>query len=292
MTRLNLEQIRAFLMVVRIGSIRGAADVMHLTQPAVTSRIKGLEAALGAQLFDREPTGLKLTKRGDLLLGYAEQFEQLAQKVEEDVVDHAGMDGHLRLGVSETIAQSWLTDFIAELHRQYPRVKIEISVDISLHLRENLLGREIDLAILLGPVSEYTVENLELPDFDLQWYCAAGQKGGRVDFTQTPVFTYARHTRPFRELKSELFERFGPDVSIFPSSSLSSCFRLVEHGLGVAALPRVLGQELVATQRIKEFDPGWNPKPLRFSASYMAEPKSHLVESAASIAREVALKSI
>jgi DNA-binding transcriptional LysR family regulator len=85
-----------------------------------------------------------------------------------------------------------------------------------------------------------------------------------------------------------LYEQVGPDVSIFPSSSLSACFRLVEADLGIAALPRALGADYVAAGRIREFDPGWVPPPLRFTASWLAEPRSHVVEFAARAAREVA----
>ena len=86
-----------------------------------------------------------------------------------------------------------------------------------------------------------------------------------------------------------LFERVGPDVAIFPSSSLSACFRLVEADLGVAALPRALGRPYVTAGTIREFDPGWVPRPLSFSASYRGVPKSHVVETAAQMARSVAL---
>ena len=292
MSQLKLEQLRAFLTVVRAGSINKAAKILHLTQPAVTSRIKGLEDTLGAALFERTGSGVRLTKHGDLLVGYAEQFQQLAELVEKNVMDPGEVDGLLRLGVSETIAQSWLAEFVSELHRLHTRLRIEISVDISANLRESLLNRELDLAILLGPISEYTVDNVELPAFDLAWYRAATGGQGAIDFTRTPVITYAKSTRPYREIKSELFERFGPRATVFPSSSLASCFRLVEAGIGVAALPQALGARLVKEDRIREFDPGWHPNPLKFTASFLAEPKSHLIETAALLAREVALCDI
>ncbi len=290
-TRLNLEQLRAFLTVVRLGGFRKAADELGLTQPAVTTRIKTLEASLGAELFDRTTSGVLLTKRGDILSRYAKQYEQLSELVQRDVVDPLGIEGHLRLGVSETIVQSWLPVFVEELHRTYPSLEIEINVDISINLRSMLLDREIDLAVLLGPISEYSVDNIELPEVDLAWYRAAD--GGNTSdqasgFLKKPIFTYARNTRPFRELRAELLERLGPNHALFPSSSLSACFRLVESGLGVAALPRVLGQKFVSQKRLCEFDPGWRPNPLRFSASFLGEPKSHLVETSASIAHHVA----
>lgn len=292
MTRINLEHLRTFLAVVRLGGVRKAASGLHITQPAITARIKNLEGALSCDLFDRTSGGMKLTKRGELLLAHAEKFEHLTQLVEKDIVDPAGIDGRLRLGVSETIAQCWLPEFVSRLHTLYPRLEIDLNVDISLNLRAGILNREIDLAILLGPISDYSVDNIVLPGFDLAWYASTK---ATVDPTGTaylsrPIMTYARHTRPYRELRDMLFDRVGPNVTLFPSSSLSACFRLVEADLGVAVLPRVLGQQYVETGTICEFDPGWVPSPLQFSASYLGDPQSHLTETAAKIANTVALE--
>lgn len=291
MARINLEQMNTFLSVVRLGGVRKAADGMNLTQPAVTARIKALEETLGAALFERTPAGMRLTKRGELLLSYAEQFEHLSDMVTRDVIAPEGVDGRLRLGVSETIAQCWLPDLIARLHEVYPRLEIEFNVDISTNLRAALLDRRIDLAILLGPVSEYSVDNIVLPGFELRWYVstAAPPSDSVADLLKGPVLTYARNTRPYREMKEMLFERVGPGVAIFPSSSLSACFRLVEANLGVAALPKALGDPYVRAGTVREFDPGWVPEPLRFSASYLGEPKSNLTETAAKLSYEVAV---
>lgn len=290
MTRLNLDQLNTFIAVVRLGGVRKAATGLNLTQPAVTARIRNLETTLGCTLFDRRSGSMRLTKRGELLLSHAEKFEQLAQQVEKDVVDPSGIEGHLRLGVSETIAQCWLPDLVSRLHEKHPKLEIEFNVDISVNLRAGLLDRQIDLAILLGPISDYAVDNVQLPGFDLAWYASADLPDDltEAEYLSRPVLTYARNTRPYRELRETLSARIGPAVSLFPSSSLSACFRLVEANMGVAALPRILGQHLVTERRIREFDPGWVPSPLQFSVSYMADPKSHIVEAAAIMAVEVA----
>jgi len=289
MSRINLEQLRTFLSVVRMGGVGKAAQPLNLRQPAVTTRIRNHEQSLSAELFERTGAGLRLTKRGELLLRHAEQFEQLGELVARDVIDPGGTEGHLRLGVSETIAQCWLPEFIARLHEEFPKLEIEINVDISMNLRAGLLDREIDLAVLLGPVSEFSIDNIDLPGFDLAWYRAADQDTTDRSFFDRPVITYARNTRPYRELKAELFQREGPGIPLFPSSSLSACFRLVEAGLGVAALPRALGEGYVKEGKIVEFDPGWTPSPLRFSASYMGEPRSYMVAKAANLAQDVAM---
>ena len=290
MTRINIEQLKTFLTVVRLGGIRKAAGALNLTQPAVTARIKNLEDTLVCQLYDRTSRGIRLTKRGELLLAHAEKFEHLVELVERDVVDPLGVEGRLRLGVSETIAQCWLPELVARLHALYPRLEIEFNVDISPNLRAGLLSREIDLAVLLGPISEQTVNNVSLPGFDLAWYTSANGEhtANDADYLTRPVLTYARNTRPYRELKELLFERVDPDVPLFPSTSLSACFRLVAADLGVAALPRALGWEHVKAGRIREFDPGWVPSPLHFTASYLGLPKSHIVETAGKLAQDIA----
>ena len=292
MSRLNFDQLQTFLAVIRSGGVRRAAAALNLTQPAVTARIKNLEETLGCALFDRGAGGMTLTKRGELLLAHAEKFEHLAEMVERDVVDPEGIEGRLRLGVSETIAQCWLPDLVTRLHAQFPRLEIEFNVDISLHLRASLMAREIDLAILLGPISDYSVDNIELPGFDLAWYASAASDPELtpLQHLRRPVLTYARNTRPFRELQTLLYEKVGPDVALFPSTSLSACFRLVAADLGVAVLPRALGQEHVAAGQLRAFDPGWVPGPLRFTASSLGAPRSQMVETAARTARQVALE--
>jgi DNA-binding transcriptional LysR family regulator len=288
LSRLNIEQLRSFLEVVRLGGVRKAALSLNVTQPAVSARIKALEETLAVPLFDRTSGGLTLTKRGEMLIRYAEQFEHLAEQVTANIIAPDAIEQHLRLGLAETVAQSWLPEFVAALHHRFPKVQIEIDVDVSTNLRDRLLDREIDLAILLGPVSEATVTNILLPGFDMAWYVAPEIEGPGGDdsalIAGRPVITYARNTRPHREIKRALFEKVSPGVQIFSSSSLSACFRLVEAGLGVAALPRILGRDLVARGTLRTFDPGWVPEPLQFTASYLGDPKSHVVETAGQLA--------
>lgn len=290
MSRINLDQLQAFLYVVRLGGVGKAAAGLNLTQPAISARLRNLEATIGEPVFERGDGQMRLTKRGELLLSYAEQFEHLSGLLERDVIEPGELEGHLRLGVSETIAQCWLSDLITRLHGLFPNLEIELNVDISINLRAGLLNRSIDLAILLGPVSEYTVENVELPGFDLAWYVSARAEtlDDPSEYLKRPVLTYARQTRPYREMKERLFELVGPQARMFPSSSLSTCFRLVEDDLGVAALPRAIGREHVARGTIREFDPGWHPRPLIFTASYIAEPTNHVLQIAATEAGKAA----
>ncbi|MEE2946052.1 MAG: LysR family transcriptional regulator [Pseudomonadota bacterium] len=284
---MTFEQLRTFLWVARLGGFRKASDRLHLSQPAVSTRISNLEDELDAKLFERGPGDLVLTKQGQQLLSYAEQLLFVEEEIKHRVANPAETEGLFRIGASETIAQSWLPSFIQAFSEQFPRVNIDLTVDISLNLRAAILERRLDLAFLMGPISDYSVNNVALPQFDLHWYKA--KQLGPIDLSETPIISYASQTRPYRELTSELARSVGPKSRVFSSASLSASLKMIAAGIAVGPYPRVLAVRHLEANEIEEFDPGFVPPPLDFTASYLAEPRSFLVENGAEIAREVAL---
>ncbi|MGC1260746.1 MAG: LysR family transcriptional regulator [Jannaschia helgolandensis] len=283
---MTLEQLRAFLWVARLGGVRKAGARLNVSQPAVSARIATLEAELQQQLFDRAPGGFVLTRQGQLLITYAEQMLFVEEEIRKRVSDPAETQGLFRIGASETIAQSWLPAFIKAFSADYPQVTLDLTVDISINLRAALLERRLDLAFLMGPVSEFTVENVALPQFDLHWFRARG--ADKVDLARVPVISYATKTRPFRELSEMLTRRYGPSVRIYSSASLSASLKMIAAGVAVGPYPRALARGLLDAGEIEEFDPGFQPSPLEFTASYLADPRRHLAETGAAMARTVA----
>lgn len=286
---MTLDQIKTFLLIVRYGSVRAAAEQMHITQPALSARLATLEESLSTSLFERRANGLVLTKAGADLVPHAQQMVDLTGRIRSEITPQDQLTGLLRIGAAETIAQAWLPDLVSAIQARYPAITIEVSVDISLNLRDQLLDRSVDLALLMGPISEYSIENVDLPSFELDWFASSAAKGDdAINPGRVPVITYARNTRPFREVRTELRSRYGSGVRMFPSSSLSACFEMVAAGLGVGVLPTRLAAERVAAGRLRTFDPGWSVSPLRFTASYLAEPMNRMAQEAAQIAQVVA----
>lgn len=283
---MTLDQIRTFLWVTRLGGFRKASERLNLSQPAVSTRIANLEGELRVSLFERGPGELVLTKHGSLLLSYAEQMLFVEEEIMQRVANPAETEGLFRVGASETIAQAWLPSFLKAFSDQFPRVNVDLMVDISLNLRTALLDRRLDLAFLMGPVSEYSVENVALPQFDLHWYRASSNE--QTDLSKIPVISYSSKTRPYRELMSELSRKVGPQVRVFASASLSASLKMIAAGVAVGPFPRALANDDLEAGRIVEFDPGIQPQPLEFTASYLSEPRSFLIEDSAKIAREVA----
>jgi DNA-binding transcriptional LysR family regulator len=245
-----------------------------------------LEQELRAPLFERGPGELVLTKHGTLLLSYAEQMMFVEEEIKQRVANPSEAEGLFRVGASETIAQAWLPDFLKAFSEHYPRVSVDLTVDISLNLRAELLERKLDLALLMGPVSEFTVENVVLPSFDLHWYRSTSNP--QTDLNIIPVISYSNKTRPYRELMSELSRRVGPKLRVYASASLSASLKMIAAGIAVGPYPRALANDFLEAGQIVEFDPGYRPQPLSFTASYLSEPRSFLIENSAKIARSVA----
>ena len=283
---MTLEQILTFLQVARLGGVRRAAQQMHISQPAISARISGLESTLGVKLFTRGTKGVTLTKQGVILRRHAEKIAVSLDHIKAEVIPADHRSTLLRIGVAETVAQTWFPMFLKCLSHNYPKLTIEISVDLSNNLRQGLLEQAYDLVILMGPVSEYSVDNLELPAFRLGWYKPIDMD--KPDLAKIPVISYHRTSRPYRELHQELQARYGSSAKIFPTNSLSAGFDMVATGIGVGLMPEALGERLVTEKKIARFNPGWLPVELEFTASFIAESQGTLPEVAAKIAQQAA----
>jgi DNA-binding transcriptional LysR family regulator len=288
---LSLSQLRTFYWIARLGGFRRAAEHIHTSQPAVSARIAALEERLGVPLFDRQRGGAQLTAQGRQLLTYVEQISQILDAISENVAERSAIEATLRLGVSETIVHAWLPGYVAALSQRFPRVDIDLTVDVSVNLRAGLIERTLDLALLMGPVSDYSVSNLDLPEFEMCFFAAAGlpEEGGLDSlFRRLPVITFARNTRPFAELSHALLTRYGPEARLFASASLSACIQMVRDGIGIGALPAAVVAEEERAGRLARIDPGWQANPLRFTASYVSNPASFVARAAAGVAQETA----
>jgi len=133
---MNLKQIETFLWVATLGSFRKTAERLFTTQPAISTRIATLEDELGVRLFERDHGAVRLTAKGQELLPHAESVLRTTERLRAKAGDRAAMTGVLRLGVSETIVHTLLPEFLARLHEAMPQVDVELSVDVTVNMRD------------------------------------------------------------------------------------------------------------------------------------------------------------
>jgi LysR family transcriptional regulator, transcriptional activator of the cysJI operon len=120
--------LTTFIAVADRKSVSGAAEVMHLSQPAVTAQIKKLEDGLGASLFLRSVQGMRLTSKGAQLYSYARDIARLLAEAQSAVAEGNEPVGRLKMAASTTIASYVLPEALTAFCRTYPRIELELAV--------------------------------------------------------------------------------------------------------------------------------------------------------------------
>lgn len=128
----------------------------------------------------------------------------------------------------------------------------------------------------MGSVSGLSVENVVLSPFDLHWYRST--TNAQTDLSKIPVISYLGRTRPYRELMSELSRKIGPKLRVYASASLSASLKMIAAEIAAGPYPRTLANDFLETGQFVEFDPGFRPQPLSFTASHLSERRSFSVE--------------
>lgn len=292
---MNFKRLETFVWAATLGSFRKVADHMSTTQPAISNRIAELESELGVKLFEREtgPRPLALTVKGKELLPYAEKMIFMSEQLRKRANSSSSLTGILRLGVSETIVHTWLPEFLQSLSQEMPNLDLEITVDVTASLRFGLVTRSIDLAFLMGPLSESDMVNQTLCSFPLVWVASSGLEiPDRLlyleELAQWPIITYARSTKPFAEISQRFRELEGLPARFFASSSLAACRRLTIDGVGVSTLPYTVIEPELKTGELVLLRTTWTPSELAFTASYCGTPFNPVTEAASALAVAVA----
>ena len=253
-----------------------------------------LESALGTRLFERHSRGIHLTVRGQALLAHAERMLQLRRDMVAIAREPDAIGGRLVIGVAETIVQTWLPTLLARVHDLFPALTLEIQIDTTSLMRTHLLGHQIDLAFLMGPLQEPRVENLDLCCYRLAWLASPALKLGAEPLTLAeigawPLLTYPADSRPHQVLRQILSRAGVHDARLYGSASISTAARMVRDGIGVGVLaPAALRHELSAGQ-LRPIEVASEPLPdLAFTASWLRGSDSHVPAAVARLAVQVA----
>jgi DNA-binding transcriptional LysR family regulator len=142
---IDWDDVRYFLAIAREGSVRAAADRLDVNHSTVLRRISLFEERLGARLFEKLPSGYRLTSAGDEVLHFAEQMEASSTSLENCVSGRdQGERGPLRVTMPPTIATYLLMPDLAEYAERHPEVELEVMTG---EAKANLTNREADVAI-------------------------------------------------------------------------------------------------------------------------------------------------
>lgn len=147
-------RLQVFHAVARLLSFTKAAEVLHMTQPAVTFQIRQLEEQFDTRLFDRAHNRVSLTEAGHVAFEFAENIFEKYSEMENSIREITGnISGSLTLGASTTISEYMLPALLGDFNSQNPEVLLRLRVSNTEGIVSMVENNVIDLGVVEGPVT-------------------------------------------------------------------------------------------------------------------------------------------
>lgn len=245
--------LRDFLALARTGRLTAAAQRLGADHTTVARRIRGLEEALKARLFDKGPSGYALTPHGERLMTAAEAMETLAMAAEAEVkAADLAVSGVVRVGAPEGFGSYFLAPRMAALADRHPELEVQL---VAIPGVLSLSKREADVAITLSPPREGRLVTRKLTDYRLALYGAPAYLDARPPIRTRADMGRHRFIGYIEELlyAPELDYMQAPDVDIhvgLKSSNLIAQLQACVAGAGLCVLPRFLADARPDLRRV------------------------------------------
>lgn len=162
---MEIRLLKYFWTVAEVGTVSGAAEVLHITQPTLSRQLQALADELDTPLFVREHNRLVLTKAGVFLKSRAAEILALTQQTEQEFIDqkHAAISGNLRIGCVEADNSDTMAEILEELVQDNPAVTFTVITGDGAQISEQLDKGLLDVAILIEPIDTAKYNTLRLP---------------------------------------------------------------------------------------------------------------------------------
>lgn len=202
----SIVQLRHFQLVAREGGFTRAAELCNVTQSALSNSINGLEASLGFQLIERSKRPVSLTPQGESILARVDRLLFEARNLDKEAQNlRDGAAGTVRIGMSAIASSSFGGQIVAEWYRMFPKLHIDLVVQPTRLLVEELLDEELEFFI--GDTREIRAFETELDLVPMP-----PQRGGAFCRSGHPLASIVSpQVSDFREYRF-IATHFPPDV--------------------------------------------------------------------------------
>ncbi len=257
---INLEYYKIFYYVAKKRSITAAAEILNISQPAVSQAVKHLESDLGCILFVRMSKGVRLTKEGEMLFSYVERGYETICFGEQKLNEMLNLDaGEIRIGASDMTLQFYLLDYLELFHEKYPGIKVIVTNAPTPETLQHLKDGKIDFGIVSTPIPE--TEKLHLTAVrKIRDVFVAGShfqelKGVSLSYQELekfPVMCLEGTTSTRRYVENFLLEQ---GVRLNPEFELATSDMLVQfavRNLGIASVVEDFARKKIAEGELFE----------------------------------------
>jgi len=249
MHKLDWDDIRHFLEVVRSGTASQAAVKLGINHTTVYRRISALEDRLGKRLFERSNSGWMITPVGESIVAFAESMAEEAHNIERHILaDNYDLSGLLRVTAADHCIDQLMMPVIGKFIRRYPEIDLEV---VATADELDLASREADVALRGTDEPPPNLVGKRITQIGFAIYGTQSlmeQAATETSRKELPCITWVGdgHSRPPWVEKS-----FPNSQRIYRTTSFSVMQSMVREGIGIARLACVLGDPDPQLHRIK-----------------------------------------
>ncbi|MAM61456.1 LysR family transcriptional regulator [Maritimibacter sp. UBA3975] len=247
---LEFRHLRTIRAIHEAGGLARAADMLNITQSALSHQVKGLEEQVGMELFQRRSKPMKLSPAGIKLLRLAERILPEVSAVEEEFrAMQSGRSGRMHIAIECHACFDWLFPVLDGFRSAWPEVDVDIRMRLAFDAIEALRREEVDFVISSDPVTLPGVTFTPLFDYEPMFVCASAHPLSANDWIEAEDFAeeIVLHY-PVERAKLDIFTQLLTPARVEPRGTrpvelTEVILMLVAAGRGVTVLPDwVLGK--------------------------------------------------
>jgi len=254
---MNLNQLKIFYTAVKEGNLSAAAELLFITQPAVTKSIQRLQEHYELKFIDYVGRKLVLTDAGQALYKIAENIFEMENYAEESIKDFKERKrGHIRILASESFGDYYLPEVVIPFCKAHPLVQVSMNILPTELVVENTAGLKCDVGFISYAVRHEKLTVREVLEDELVIITSKRHplKGKHVlrpnDLEGQSMIMHEEGSAPRRAI-DDFLQRHGITVKIpMELTSNRAIKRAVEHGLGIALVSRKVAQEEIEQRRL------------------------------------------
>lgn len=245
MTTLNLGNLATFRLVIQRGSFSAAADILGLSQPAVSLQVRQLEQFLRTRLVERTGRGIKATAAGLALLEHGNRIEQVVEEAIRSVSEFSHeISGTITLGTGATACIHLLPPLLQQLREEHPLLRVGVTTGNTLDVVRAVEENRLDIGLVTLPASGRALEVMPLLDEEFVLIISQVQDEEIAQFS--PQILHALPLIAFesgsgtRDLIDGWFNTCDLEVCpVMQLGSIEAIKRMVRAGLGYSIVPRM-----------------------------------------------------
>jgi len=241
----DLTDLRLLIHIAEQKSLTRAAERMHLSLAAASSRIKELEARFGTRLLYRENKGVQLSPAGETLLLHAQQFMQQVERLKSDMQQYNnGLKGHIRIFANTTAATEFMPEVLGNFLARNPQVNVSLEERLNQDILRGIQEGTADIGIVAGPVKAPELEVINFSTDRLLLATALGHPlagACSLSFSQTIDFPHIglHEGSTLQHFLNRIVAENGQRLNLrIQVRGFESMCRMIEANVGIGILPQ------------------------------------------------------